>query len=109
MDFETLGLPYVDALWSCDALICKPGYGSFVETACAGVPVLYLERPDWPEAPYLVDWLETTGRCALLTQDRWLKGDFLASLVQLWQERAPSLAAPIGVEEAVEILAEVLA
>lgn len=108
VDFETLGLPYVDALWSCDALICKPGYGSFVETACAGVPVLYLERPDWPEAPYLVDWLETAGRCALLTQDRWLEGDFLASLVQLWQERAPSLAAPIGVEEAVEILAEVL-
>lgn len=108
VDFESLGIPYVDALWSCDALICKPGYGSFVEAACAMVPVLYLERPDWPEAPYLVDWLKSAGRCALLAQDRWLEGDFLASLVQLWQESAPSPAAPTGVAEAVEALIEVL-
>jgi UDP:flavonoid glycosyltransferase YjiC (YdhE family) len=52
VDFESLGVPYVDALWSCDALICKPGYGSFVEAACVGIPVLYLERPEWPEVPY---------------------------------------------------------
>lgn len=109
VDFESLGLPYIDALWSCDALICKPGYGSFVEAACAGVPVLYLERPDWPEAPYLVRWLETAGRCALLTQERWLEGDFLAELIHLWPDGSPSSVAPTGVEEAVEILAEALA
>lgn len=108
VDFETLGLPYVDALWSCDALICKPGYGSFVEAACAGVPVLYLERPDWPEASYLVDWLETAGRCALLTQENWLAGGFLAGLVQLWREELPLPVAPTGVAEAVESLVEVL-
>jgi len=109
VDFEPLGLPYIDALWSCDALICKPGYGSFVEAACAGVPVLYLERPDWPEAPYLVRWLETAGRCALLTQNRWLNGDFLTELDPLWQEALPSPISPTGVDEAVEALVEVLA
>jgi hypothetical protein len=90
-------------------LICKPGYGSFVEAACAGVPVLYLERPDWPEAPYLVRWLETAGRCALLAQDRWLEGDFLAGLIQLWREGTLSPVAPVGVQEAIEVIVDVLA
>lgn len=108
VDFESLGMPYVDALWSCDALICKPGYGSFVEAAIAGVPVLHLERPDWPEAPYLVRWLEGNSRCSLLTQERWLEGDFLDSLNRLWREELPRPIAPTGVEEAVETLVKLL-
>ncbi|MGB5064688.1 MAG: hypothetical protein WBQ37_13165 [Candidatus Competibacter sp.] len=109
VDFEPLGIPYVDALWSCDALICKPGYGSFVEAACAGVPVLYLERPDWPEAPYLVRWLEDASRCALLAQEHWLEGDFLESLERLWQQESLQAVAPLGLQEATEAIAEILA
>jgi len=109
VDFESLGLPYIDALWSCDVLICKPGYGSFVEAACAGVSVLYLERPEWPEVPYLVRWLERAGRCAPLTQERWLQGNFLELLDRLRYAVPPSPVVPTGVPEAVEAIAEVLA
>jgi hypothetical protein len=109
VDFETLGLPYVDALWSCDALICKPGYGSFVEAACAGVPVLYLERQGWPEVPYLVRWLERAGRCASLTQELWLQGSFLELVGRLCHEHSPSKVVPTGVQEAAQAIAEVLA
>ena len=41
---------FADLLASSDALLCKPGYGSFVEAASCGVPVLYVARPDWPES-----------------------------------------------------------
>ena len=108
VDFEPLGLPYIDALWSCDALICKPGYGSFVEAACAGVPVLYLERPEWPEVPYLVSWLERAGRCVPLTQEPWLWGNFLELLDRLWHEVSPPQVVPTGVQDAAEAIAEVL-
>jgi UDP:flavonoid glycosyltransferase YjiC (YdhE family) len=51
VDFRTLGLSHTDLLRSCDALIGKPGYGTFVEAACNQTPVLYLPREDWPEQP----------------------------------------------------------
>lgn len=50
------GLSVSQAIASCDAVVTKPGYGTFVEAACAGVPLLYRERPDWPETPYLHAW-----------------------------------------------------
>lgn len=108
LDFESIGLDYIDALWSCDALMCKPGYGSFVEAAAAGIPVLYLERPDWPEVPYLVGWLEGVGRCAALTPEQWLAGNFLDVLNELLGKESPSPVVPAGVKEAVEAIAEIL-
>ena len=43
---ESLPMNFGDLLASCDALLCKPGYGSFAEAACSGVPVLYVSRAD---------------------------------------------------------------
>lgn len=108
VDFETLGIPYIDALWSCDALICKPGYGSLVEAACAGIPVLYLERPDWPEAPHLLRWLEGVGRSAPLTQARWTQGNLCELLDQTWREAVPPRIAPTGVPQAASAIAALL-
>jgi hypothetical protein len=47
--FEPLGRPMTDLLRSVDAVIAKPGYGTFAEAACNGTPVLYVRRSDWPE------------------------------------------------------------
>jgi len=60
---ESLAMDFTDVLASCDALVCKPGYGSFAEAACNGVPVLYVSRHDWPEEACLVEWLARHGRC----------------------------------------------
>lgn len=105
---EDLGLSYIDALWSCDALICKPGYGSFVEAASAGVPVLYLDRPDWPEAPYLIAWLERVGQCRRLPEDVWLEGAFCAAVAGLAATAMPRVSAD-GAEQAAEAIEAVLA
>ncbi len=66
---ETLQMNFSDVLASCDALLCKPGYGSFVEAAGSGVPVLYINRPDWPEAPALVEWLKRHTVCSEVSQN----------------------------------------
>jgi hypothetical protein len=52
-----LGLSVLDLLGSIDLLLAKPGYGSFAEAACNGVPVLYVSRGDWPEEPALTRWI----------------------------------------------------
>ena len=56
-----IGLPFIDLVASCDALLTKVGYGSFVEAVAHGVPVLYIDRPDWPETPFLARWLDEHG------------------------------------------------
>ena len=69
---EKLGIEFGDMLASCDAVLTKPGYGTFVEAACAGVPVLYVARKDWPEEPYLVNWLKRNGSCAEVEREHLL-------------------------------------
>lgn len=62
------GLPFLDLIASCDALVTKVGYGSFVEAAAAGIPVLYIDRPDWPETPFLADWLLAHANTAAIEE-----------------------------------------
>lgn len=61
-DLAATGLPFSDLLASCDVLLTKSGYGSYVEGAASGVAVLHVERPDWPETPYLSRWLAQAAR-----------------------------------------------
>jgi hypothetical protein len=91
--FEPLQMHFGDLLASSDALICKPGYGSFAEAACSGVPLLYVNRPDWPESPALVEWLQQHGVCREVTRERLERGDIAQDLFALWA--APPATPPI--------------
>ena len=77
---ESLPMSFSDLLASCDVLLCKPGYGSFVEAACSGTPVLYVDRPDWPEAPALVEWLQQHGVCREVSREQLESGDIAQEL-----------------------------
>lgn len=79
---------FCDLLAGCDAVICKPGYGTFVEAALAGVPVLYVRRIDWPEQPALISWLSSHARCAELSSSNLQRGDFYNALTNLWEKPA---------------------
>jgi hypothetical protein len=81
---ETLQMSFGDLLASCDALLCKPGYGSFVEAACSGIPVLYINRPDWPESPALVGWLPQYVACREVSQDILEGHEIEKFLLALW-------------------------
>ena len=76
-------LPFADLLNSCDALLTKPGYGAFTEAACNGVPVLYVERGDWPESPWLEDWLKAHGRSRQISRQALHQGRLADTLEQL--------------------------
>lgn len=102
---ESLGMPFLDVLASSDALICKPGYGSFVEAACAGIPVLYVDRADWPETSCLTAWMQQHGRCCEVARSALEKGEFLQELQMMWAKPTPEIPLPSGVEEVADWLA----
>ncbi len=106
---ESLPVSFNDLLASSDALLCKPGYGSFTEAACCGIPVLYVNRPDWPEAPALIEWLQQNGINGEVTRLALNQGEVASELERLWQELRPPTPIPTGIAQAAEWLAERLA
>jgi hypothetical protein len=103
-NLEVLEMEFSDILASCDALICKPGYGSFVEAACSGVPILYSSRADWPETQYLTAWLQRHGRSAEMTRTQLETGNFSRELLALWQAERPQPPSASGVDQAADWL-----
>lgn len=85
---QTMQLTFSDLLYAADAVVCKPGYGTFAEAALAGTPVLYVPRPDWPEQDVLIDWLQSHAQCAELSPDDLLQGSFHGPLTHLLAQPA---------------------
>ncbi|MDP2762528.1 MAG: hypothetical protein Q8O64_19375 [Sideroxyarcus sp.] len=96
---ESLPLHFGDLLASCDALLCKPGYGSFVEAACSAVPVLYVSRADWPESPALTEWLQRHGECREVPREMLEEGRIAGALHALWQTPRRARVIPCGADE----------
>lgn len=107
---EDIELEFTDLLASCDCVMTKSGYGTFVEATTAGTPLLYVARPDWPEEPCLDAWL-TQHHCAAhsINRAQFEAGDFGAAIWALAAgERCPSIAFN-GVAQAAEHLLSRLA
>ena len=106
--FEDFDIPFLDLLASCDLLIGKPGYGSFVEATTMGKPILYVTRPDWPEESFLIQWLEQYNICGKLTFSSLHDGTFIHDvnkvLQQSQQPTRPSIATFAGLEQTVDII-----
>jgi hypothetical protein len=64
---ESFGLGFTDLLCSVAAVVTKPGYGTYTESAANGVPVLYQRRDNWPEQEGLIEWLQANARCLELS------------------------------------------
>lgn len=92
-DFEALGVHFTDLVAGADALVTKPGYGSFVEAAAMGVPVLYLRRDDWPEQEALIEWLQAHAACAEMGAEAFAKGQLVPLLDPLWAAPRPPVCA----------------
>lgn len=102
--FESLGLSFTDLLCSVDAIVTKPGYGTFTEAAGNGTPVLYQRREDWPEQEALIDWLQHNGNSAEISQDDLENGQIADGLAHLWQTPAPARPLMSGDREAAQII-----
>lgn len=108
---EALGaydVRFNDLLTNVDAVLTKPGYGTFTEATVHGVPVLYLRRPDWPEQACLIDWLRPHNRAAEIAREQAERGDLLPTLEALWALPAPPRPAPTGATQAAKALLDCL-
>ncbi len=107
--FDPAEARFADLLASVDAVITKPGYGTFVEAACAGTPIVYLEREDWPETPHFAAWLKQYGRAAAIGREMLQAGSFLPTIESLWRQPAPARPDPTGGVEAARQLLKLFA
>ncbi|MBK5967631.1 MULTISPECIES: hypothetical protein [Thiorhodovibrio] len=101
------GLGMLEVLASCDAMITKPGYGSFAEAACHGIPVLYVPRDDWPETQALIDWLRHQVPTDVIATERLARGDIVEPLETLLEQTRQSNhkpVAPTGIDQTLKHL-----
>ena len=106
-DFSVLPLAFIDVLSSSDVVLTKPGYGTYAEAVCNGVPLLTLERPDWPETSGLNAWARLHGRLQEISKEQFESGAFAPALQQLWQQPVPDKTPePVGIRQAVGLLVE---
>jgi len=101
---ESLDMSITDILSSVDVLIGKPGYGTFAEAACNGTRVLYVRRPDWPEDPFLVEWLMRHGNALEISRRQLESGDLAVPLRKLCEQPRRPPVIPAGIEHAVNNL-----
>ncbi|MGE5472302.1 MAG: hypothetical protein ACM3X0_16005 [Bacteroidota bacterium] len=87
--FDRFGLSFTDLLCSVDAVITKPGYGTFTEAACNGTPVLYQRRDDWPEQDCLIEWLEQQAKCLEISAESLETGKIGENIKTLWAKPQP--------------------
>jgi hypothetical protein len=105
---QTLGLDFADQLASVEAVVTKPGYGTFAEAACNGTPVLYQRREDWPEQDCLIDWLQGHARCREVSVTTLQTGALAEDLHQLWEQPPLPRPAATGALEAATFLQRLL-
>lgn len=101
---ESFGLSFTDLLCSVDAILTKPGYGTFTEAAVNGTPLLYQRRADWPEQDCLIDWLHANALGNEVDAGQLQSGDLLAALKQLWEQTPPPKPALTGAQQAAKII-----
>lgn len=105
---DDLGIHFLDLLATCDLLISKPGYGSFVEATYVRKPTLYVTRPDWPEESFLIHWLAQHNICGRLTFNSLHDGTFIHDVSEILQRSElvtqPSIANFSGLEQTVDVI-----
>lgn len=104
ISLESIDMEFSDLIASCDCVMSKSGYGTFVEAATAGTPLLYVERPDWPEEPYLVAWQHQYSRAVGISREQFEHGDFGAAIWDLACGARSTPIVPTGIEQAAEHL-----
>jgi UDP:flavonoid glycosyltransferase YjiC (YdhE family) len=103
-DAGRLSQSFIDVLASADAVLTKPGYGTYAEAVCNAVPILTLARPDWPETPHLNTWARQHGCLEEISVAQFRSGAFASALERLWQRPLPEPPGPEGIQQAVDIL-----
>lgn len=106
--FDRQDIDFTELLASVDVVVTKPGYGTFVEAACHGRPVLYVSRENWAEAADLEAWLLANARACVVSRNALLAGDFSEPLNDLGAQPEKPIPQPTGIAQAVAAIADVV-
>lgn len=106
--FEPWDFPFADLLRSVDAVVTKPGYGTFTEAACNGAAVIYQRRDDWPEQDCLIEWLPKHARYAEVSATNLIAGNLGQALESCLQRAVPPAPTFDGADMAARHLAALL-
>ena len=79
---------FADILASCDIVISKPGFGLVSECIVNNKPLIYSDRGNFAEYPYLVEGIEKYLRNVHLPSDQLYAGDFFQALDLIGRESA---------------------
>jgi len=81
---------FADILASCDLVISKPGFGLVSECIVNNKPLIYSDRGDFAEYPYLVKGIESYLKNAFLPSEKLYAGDLRQSLKKIKTAPEPS-------------------
>jgi len=95
-------------LVSVDVVLTKPGYGTYTEAVCNAVPVLSIERPDWPETAVLNRWVQQHSHLELMTREQFYKGTFAPQVKALLAKDPVPGMQPSGISQAAELIQSLL-
>ena len=109
IDIAATGMAFIDVLASCDAVLTKPGYGTYAEAVCNAIPLLTLARPDWPETTCLNAWARRHGQQEEISASQFETGSFVEVLESLWERPATQSFEAAGIAQAVAVIASFLA
>lgn len=105
---QSTGLSFANLFASCDLLIGKPGYGTFVEAACCAIPIIYVERPEWAESTALTDWIHVHGQAMAITFPELASERLAQCMSDLLRAGRPSGIQPVGNIQAADLLLKTL-
>jgi hypothetical protein len=108
LEVSALAWPFIDVLASADVVLTKPGYGTYAEAVCNGVPVLSIERPDWPETAVLNRWVRQHGHLEVMTREQFYKGTFVQQVKSLLATAPGPGMHPDGISQAAELIQSLL-
>ncbi len=108
LDVSTVAMSFIDVLASVDVVLTKPGYGTYAEAVCNAVPLLSIERPDWPETAVLNRWAKQYGHLEQMTREQFYQGTFAPQVRALLATEARQGMHPSGIIQAARLVESLL-
>ncbi|MBI3552694.1 MAG: hypothetical protein HY077_09245 [Elusimicrobia bacterium] len=82
-------VPHVDIVAGCDAVIGKPGYGTFSEAVAHRCRTLRLPRRDFREVPRMTRWMKESGLSVEIRRADFYAGRWKRDLERLFALKGP--------------------
>ena len=86
---------YEDLVRAVDVVVTKPGYGIVADAISHQVRLLYTDRGEFPEYPFLVQALDDCATAEFIPQDELLSGNLGPYLTRLLNKKASWPATPL--------------